>query len=69
MERSDKTEVQFDKENEWLDTSRDMKEMPYSMALFIQELESLHVRVALKSDELPEVKTREEQPPPETLSS
>jgi DNA-directed RNA polymerase II subunit RPB2 len=43
MERSDKTTVQFDREEGRLDTSRDMLDMPYSMALFTQELEAMHI--------------------------
>jgi DNA-directed RNA polymerase beta subunit len=48
MERSDKTTVQFDKEMGKLDTSRDTLDMPYSMALFTQELESMHVSVHMQ---------------------
>jgi hypothetical protein len=48
MERSDKTTVQFDKELGKLDTSRDTLDMPYSMALFTQELESMHVSVHMQ---------------------
>jgi DNA-directed RNA polymerase beta subunit len=43
MERSDGTTLSFDKESGRVDTSRDTIEMPYSMALFTQELESMHV--------------------------
>jgi len=43
MERSDGATLEFDKENGRIDTSRDTMEMPYSMALFTQELESMHV--------------------------
>jgi DNA-directed RNA polymerase II subunit RPB2 len=43
MERSDGKTLEFDKENGRIDTSRDTMEMPYSMALFTQELESMHV--------------------------
>lgn len=43
MERSDKTTIQFDREEGRLDTSRDMLTMPYSMALFTQELEAMHI--------------------------
>jgi DNA-directed RNA polymerase II subunit RPB2 len=43
MERSDKATFQFDKEHGRLDTSRDRIDMPYSMALFSQELEAMHV--------------------------
>ena len=50
MERSDKTTVQFDKENGRIDTSRDRMDLPYSMALFTQELEALHIvpRIEIK---------------------
>ncbi len=50
MERSDKTTVQFDREQGRLDTSRDHIDMPYSMALFSQELESMHVRPMLQTE-------------------
>jgi DNA-directed RNA polymerase II subunit RPB2 len=43
MERSDGATLEFDKERGRIDTSRDTIEMPYSMALFAQELESMHV--------------------------
>jgi len=47
MERSDKTTLPFDKETGRIDTSRDQIDMPYSMALFSQELESMHLSVKL----------------------
>jgi DNA-directed RNA polymerase II subunit RPB2 len=53
MERSDKATVQFNKELGKLDTSRDTLDMPYSMALFTQELESMHVSVQLVSASAP----------------
>lgn len=43
MERSDGAVVQLDKETGRIDTSRDTIEMPYSMSLFTQELEAMHV--------------------------
>ena len=43
MDRSDGARLEFDKENGRIDTSRDTIEMPYSMALFTQELEAMHV--------------------------
>lgn len=43
MERSDKTTVQFDKENGRFDTSRDTMDVPYAMELFTHELEAMHV--------------------------
>ena len=48
MERSDKATVQFDKDLGKLDTSRETLDMPYSMALFTQELESMHVSVRMQ---------------------
>jgi DNA-directed RNA polymerase beta subunit len=53
MERSDKATVQFDVETGKVDTSRDRLDMPYSMALFTQELESMHVSVQLVSASAP----------------
>jgi DNA-directed RNA polymerase beta subunit len=49
MERSDKATVQFDKEHGRFDTSRDLLDIPYSMALFTQELESMHVTLHMES--------------------
>jgi DNA-directed RNA polymerase beta subunit len=43
MERSDGATLEFDRDEGRIDTSRDMIEMPYSMALFTQELESMHI--------------------------
>jgi DNA-directed RNA polymerase beta subunit len=43
MERSDGTTVSFQKDTGRIDTSRDTLDMPYSMALFTQELEALHI--------------------------
>jgi DNA-directed RNA polymerase II subunit RPB2 len=50
MERSDKTEVLYNKETRTLDTSRDKLEMPYSMFLYSRELESMHITVQLKTE-------------------
>ena len=50
MERSDKATLQFDKEHGSFNTSRDLLDVPYSMALFTQELESMHVRVQMLPD-------------------
>jgi len=50
MERSDKTEVLYNKETRTLDTSRDHLEMPYAMFLYTRELESMHLTVQLKTD-------------------
>jgi DNA-directed RNA polymerase beta subunit len=43
MERSDGATMEFDRDQGRIDTSRDTIEMPYSMALFTQELESMHI--------------------------
>jgi DNA-directed RNA polymerase beta subunit len=43
MERSDGATLEFDRDQGRIDTSRDTIEMPYSMALFTQELESMHI--------------------------
>jgi DNA-directed RNA polymerase III subunit RPC2 len=51
MERSDKATFQFDKEHGRLDTSRDRIDMPYSMALFSQELEAMHVQPYIQTNE------------------
>lgn len=51
MERSDKTTVQFDKEEGRIDTSRDTLSLPYSMALFSQELESMHITTHIETSE------------------
>jgi DNA-directed RNA polymerase II subunit RPB2 len=49
MERSDKETFLFDKEDGRIDTSRDTKDMPYSMALFTQELEAMHVTLRMET--------------------
>jgi DNA-directed RNA polymerase II subunit RPB2 len=51
MERSDKTTIQFDKEEGRLDTSRDMLTLPYSMALFTQELEAMHIEPRIVTEQ------------------
>lgn len=51
MERSDKTTVQFDREQGRMDTSRDTLSLPYSMALFSQELEAMHVQSYIQTNE------------------
>jgi DNA-directed RNA polymerase beta subunit len=43
MKRSDGAEFVFNKESGHIDTSRDMITMPYSMALFTQELRAMHI--------------------------
>ena len=50
MERSDKTEVLYNKGSQTLDTSRDKLEMPYAMFLYSRELESMHLTVQLKTE-------------------
>ena len=50
MERSDKTEVLYNKDTQTLDTSRDKLEMPYAMFLYSRELESMHITVQLKTE-------------------
>ncbi len=52
MERSDGTTVQLNAETGRLDTSRDTFEMPYSMALFTQELEAMHVEPRIITNQL-----------------
>lgn len=47
MERSDKAEVQFNREEGMLDTSTDRLTMPYAMSLYARELESLHIQVKM----------------------
>ena len=50
MERSDKTEVLFNRDSRMLDVSRDKLEMPYAMFLYARELESMHITVQLKTE-------------------
>jgi DNA-directed RNA polymerase II subunit RPB2 len=49
MERSDKETFLFDKAEGRIDTARDTKEMPYSMGLFTQELEAMHITVRMET--------------------
>jgi DNA-directed RNA polymerase II subunit RPB2 len=49
MDRSDGHEFLFDKETGRIDTSRDSISMPYAMALFTQELESMHVTTNIRT--------------------
>jgi DNA-directed RNA polymerase beta subunit len=49
MDRSDKETFLFDKEAGRIDTSRDTKELPYSMGLFTQELEAMHITVRMET--------------------
>jgi DNA-directed RNA polymerase II subunit RPB2 len=53
MERSDKTTVQVNKEDGRIGTSRDTLDMPYSMALFTQELEAMHVTLRIETTSAP----------------
>jgi DNA-directed RNA polymerase II subunit RPB2 len=50
MERSDKAEIQYDREAERLDTSRETLTMPYAAGLYTRELESMHVSVHLQTN-------------------
>lgn len=43
MKRSDGHEFLFDKEQGVIDTSRDTLEMPYSMGVFMEELQCMHI--------------------------
>jgi len=47
MERSDKTEVLFNREQGRLEAGDSTLTMPYAMGLFLRELESMHVNVKL----------------------
>ena len=47
MDRSDGTEIQYNRESGHLDTSPDTLAMPYAMSLFVKELESCHIQVKL----------------------
>jgi DNA-directed RNA polymerase II subunit RPB2 len=49
MERSDGHTFQFNREDGRIDTSRDMLDIPYSMGLFSQELEALHIQPHLET--------------------
>jgi DNA-directed RNA polymerase II subunit RPB2 len=49
MERSDGATIQFNKEEGRFDVSRDTLDVPYSMALFTQELESMHIDVKMET--------------------
>lgn len=72
MERSDKTTVQFDKEDGRISTSRDRMDMPYSMALFTQELEAMHVSVTLhteKNNDMPGSSVSDGRPSPSAVSA
>jgi DNA-directed RNA polymerase II subunit RPB2 len=50
MERSDKTEKLFDREDGRLGTSRDTMVLPYAAGLFTHELEALHLTVKLETE-------------------
>jgi hypothetical protein len=53
MERSDKSEILFQPETGYLDSSEDLQGVeisaPYTLGLLIRELESMHVSVKLAS--------------------
>jgi DNA-directed RNA polymerase II subunit RPB2 len=49
MERSDKHTFLFDREQGRIGTSRDSLEIPYSMGLFSQELEAMHIQPYLET--------------------
>ena len=49
MERSDKQSVIFDREEGRFDTSTDRLDVPHAMALYAQELESLHISVHINT--------------------
>lgn len=49
MKRSDGAEFVFDRETGRIDTSRDTIAMPYSMALFTQELRAMHVEPRIET--------------------
>lgn len=50
MDRSDGTEIQYNRETGHLDTSPDTLAMPYAMSLFVKELESCHIQVKLLTE-------------------
>ncbi len=50
MHRSDGATFQFDREMGTIDTSPETIRMPYSMGLFSQELEAMHVRVNMQTE-------------------
>jgi len=53
MERSDKTEILFQPETGYLDSTADLQgkviEAPYTLGLLVRELESMHISVKLTS--------------------
>lgn len=50
MERSDKQSVVFNKEEGRFDSSTDMLDVPHAMALYVQELESMHIQMKIVTD-------------------
>ena len=52
MDRSDGATVQFNRETGTIDASTDTLEMPYSMSLFLQELESLHIAPRIVTEKM-----------------
>jgi DNA-directed RNA polymerase II subunit RPB2 len=51
MDRSDKAEVQFDRENQRFDTSRETLTIPFAMSVFAKELEAMHISVNIQTSE------------------
>jgi DNA-directed RNA polymerase II subunit RPB2 len=49
MERSDKAELQFDREAQRFDTSRETLTVPYALGVYMRELESTHVAVHIQT--------------------
>lgn len=52
MDRSDGASVQFNRETGTIDASTDTLEMPYSMSLFLRELESLHIAPRIVTEKM-----------------
>jgi DNA-directed RNA polymerase beta subunit len=50
MHRSDGATFQFNRETGMIDASPETIQMPYSMGLFSQELEAMHVRVNMQTE-------------------
>jgi DNA-directed RNA polymerase beta subunit len=50
MERSDKADIMFDPEEGRFGTSRSSLSVPYSMALFSQELEAMHLKLKIETE-------------------
>lgn len=50
MDRSDKADVQYDRENQRFDTSKDTLSIPFAMSVFTTELEAMHIDVRINTD-------------------